>query len=115
MACELAELEPVPECWKQRHMLGLEDLSAEEILLILDTADKFRKALDRGQHSFPCWPARLASIYSSRIPHGRGRVSGWRPAGWVPTSLIFGGHEQPLKGETVIDTARTSRPWESTP
>ena len=53
MACELAELDPVPECWNQRHMLGLEELSAEEISLILDTADRFRKALDHGQREFP--------------------------------------------------------------
>ncbi|MFH1847985.1 MAG: aspartate carbamoyltransferase catalytic subunit [Candidatus Omnitrophota bacterium] len=33
--------------WKRKHLLGLEDLSAEEITMILDTADSFKEISER--------------------------------------------------------------------
>ena len=33
----------VPEGWNRSHLLGLEDLSAKEILILLDLADRFRR------------------------------------------------------------------------
>lgn len=45
-AAILEELGNVPACWKRRHLLGLEDLSAEEITLVLDKAEVFRRLLD---------------------------------------------------------------------
>ena len=44
----LEELGSVPAFWTRRHLLGLEELSAEEITLILDKAAIFRRVLDRG-------------------------------------------------------------------
>ncbi len=40
-------------CWTRRHLLGLDELSADEIMLVLDKAEIFRKALDAGQRRFP--------------------------------------------------------------
>ena len=42
----IAELDfsTVPDTWTRRHLLGLEDLSAEEINLALDTAEAFKRA-----------------------------------------------------------------------
>ena len=39
---------PCPE-WTRRHLLGLEDLSAAEIIAILDRADEFRRLFESGQ------------------------------------------------------------------
>lgn len=44
-AAILEELGNVPACWTRRHLLGLEELSAEEITLILDKATIFRRVL----------------------------------------------------------------------
>ncbi len=44
----LAELGEIPPFWTRRHLLGLEDLSAEEITLVLDKAAIFRRVLDQG-------------------------------------------------------------------
>jgi aspartate carbamoyltransferase catalytic subunit len=45
-AAILEELGEAPAFWTRRHLLGLEDLSAEEITLILDKAAIFRRVLD---------------------------------------------------------------------
>ena len=34
---------PVPAGWTRSHLLGLEDLTAEEITILLDLADRFEK------------------------------------------------------------------------
>src|SRR5690348_10479084 len=44
----LEELGEVPRCWTRRHLLGLEDLTPEELTLILDKAAIFRRVLDQG-------------------------------------------------------------------
>ena len=43
----------VPAIWRRRHILGLEDLSAEELTLILDTAEAFKQAAAGGQRKVP--------------------------------------------------------------
>ena len=45
MATDVVETEAVPEAWTRRHLLGLEDLSSDEITLLLDTADRFKQAM----------------------------------------------------------------------
>lgn len=35
---DLGELGPIPAAWTRRHLLGLEDLSAQELQMVLDTA-----------------------------------------------------------------------------
>jgi aspartate carbamoyltransferase catalytic subunit len=107
MASELAELDPVPECWHQRHMLGLEDLSAEEILLILDTAEKFRKALDRGQRKFPMLVGKTCvNLFFENST--RTRTSFGLAARRLGADVVdFSAATSSLsKGETVIDTAK---------
>jgi aspartate carbamoyltransferase catalytic subunit len=46
-AAILEELGEVPASWTRRHLLGLEDLSAEEIKLVLDKAAIFRRVLNQ--------------------------------------------------------------------
>ena len=55
MATETIELGPVPNWWTRRHLLGLEDLSAEEITLILDKAAIFKQlCAPRSKNACPC-------------------------------------------------------------
>ena len=44
MSLDVSEIGSVPSSWTRRHLLGLEELSAEEITLILDTAETFKEA-----------------------------------------------------------------------
>jgi aspartate carbamoyltransferase catalytic subunit len=46
MSVDLADFSVVPDTWTRRHLLDLESLTAEEITLILDTADHFKAATD---------------------------------------------------------------------
>ena len=41
---EFGPLPEYPACWNRPHLLGLQDLSAEEILAVLDTAKAFKSA-----------------------------------------------------------------------
>jgi len=50
---ELGELGPIPACWTRRHLLGLEELSAEEITLILDKAEVFKQLMAEGPRKIP--------------------------------------------------------------
>ena len=53
MSTSTVDLGSVPSSWKRRHLLGLEELSAEEITLILDKAEVFRQAMDAGERRIP--------------------------------------------------------------
>jgi aspartate carbamoyltransferase catalytic subunit len=88
-------------------MLGLEDLSAEEILLILDTADKFRKALDHGQRKFPMLVGKTCvNLFFENST--RTRTSFGLAARRLGADVVdFSAATSSLsKGETVIDTAK---------
>ena len=43
MVASTVDLGTIPSYWTRRHLLGLEDLSAEEITMILDKAEAFKK------------------------------------------------------------------------
>ena len=44
MSIDVSEIGPIPAAWTRRHLLGLEDLSVEELNLILDAAEMFKEA-----------------------------------------------------------------------
>ena len=46
MSTDLIDIAAVPEAWIRTHLLDLESLSAEELTLILDTAEILREATD---------------------------------------------------------------------
>ncbi|MDR2168702.1 MAG: aspartate carbamoyltransferase catalytic subunit [Planctomycetaceae bacterium] len=51
---EVCDWGDVPVGWRRRHLLGLEDMSAGEIELILDQAERFRLILMRGASYESC-------------------------------------------------------------
>jgi aspartate carbamoyltransferase catalytic subunit len=94
-------------CWTKRHLLGLEDLSAEEITLVLDKADIFRKALDAGQRRFPLLGGKTCvNLFfedSTRTRTSFGLAARRLGADTVDFSAATSSLS---KGETVIDTAK---------
>ncbi len=107
MSAELVDLGTVPECWKQRHLLGLEQLSADEITLILDKAEVFRRALDGGQRRISLLSGKTCvNLFFENSTRTRTSFSlAARRLG--ADSIDFSAATSSLsKGETVIDTAK---------
>ncbi|MGA2030941.1 MAG: aspartate carbamoyltransferase catalytic subunit [Thermoguttaceae bacterium] len=101
------ELGAVPPLWRRRHLLGLEELSAEEITLILDKAVVFRRALEEGQRKIPLLSGKtcvnLFFENSTRTKTSFGLAA--RRLG--ADTLDFAAATSSLsKGETYIDTAK---------
>ncbi len=93
--------------WTKRHLLGLEDLAAEEITLILDKADVFRRALDAGERRFPFLSGKTCCNMffenSTRTRNSFALAARRLGADMVDFSAAT---SSLAKGETVIDTAR---------
>lgn len=94
-------------CWTKRHLLGLEDLSAEEITLILDKADLFRRALDAGHRKFPLLVGKTC-VNLFFEDSTRTRTSFSLAGRRLGADMVdFSAATSSLsKGETVIDTAK---------
>jgi len=106
MSTEAIELGSIGS-WNKAHLLGLEDLSAEEITLILDKADVFRKALDSGQRRFPLLGGKTC-VNLFFEDSTRTRTSFSLAARRLGADMVdFSAATSSLsKGETVIDTAK---------
>jgi aspartate carbamoyltransferase catalytic subunit len=107
MTTETVDLGPVPAQWTRRHLLGLEELSAEEITLILDKADVFRKAMKDGVRRIPLLTDKTcANLFFENSTRTRSSFSlAARRLG--ADTLDFSSSGSSLsKGETFIDTAK---------
>ena len=107
MSTATVDLGPVPSSWKRRHLLGLEELSAEEITLILDKAEVFRQAMDSGERRIPLLTGRTCvNLFFEDSTRTRNSFSlAARRLG--AEALDFSASTSSLsKGETVIDTAK---------
>lgn len=102
-----AELAQVPSNWKHRHLLGLEDLSAEEITTLLDTADVFKRLLDCGQRRVGLLQGKTC-VNLFFEDSTRTRISFSLAARRLGAEMVdFSAATSSLsKGETVIDTAK---------
>lgn len=101
------ELGPIPPSWKQRHLLGLEDLSAEDITLILDKAEVFRRALEAGHRRIPVLAGKTCvNLFFENST--RTRTSFSLAARRLGADIVdFSAATSSLsKGETVVDTAK---------
>ena len=96
---------PVSE-WKRKDLLGLEELSAEEIILILETADSFREVLERPIKKVPALRGKtIANLFFE--PSTRTQVSFDLAAKRLnaDTASVAARSSSLLKGETLLDTA----------
>ncbi|MBV8781273.1 MAG: aspartate carbamoyltransferase, partial [Phycisphaerae bacterium] len=94
--------------WNRRHLLGLEELSAEEIRFILDTAESFKEVSTRSVKKVPALRGRVL-INAFFEDSTRTRTSFSLAAQRLSADVIDFSEKTSStnKGETLIDTART--------
>ena len=92
--------------WRRRHLLGLQELEKEEILLLLDAADEVARRLDAGRE-LPSLRG-LTAVNLFIEPSTRTRVSFELAAKRLGASVLEIDQESSSirKGETLKDTAR---------
>jgi aspartate carbamoyltransferase catalytic subunit len=94
--------------WTRKHLLSLEELSAEEIRFILDTADSFKEVSTRSIKKVPALRGRVI-VNTFFEDSTRTRTSFSLAASRLSADVIdFSERGSSVsKGETLIDTART--------
>ncbi len=93
--------------WKRRHLLGLYDLSAEEITAVLDTAAMFKEVSTRSIKKVP--PLRGKVVVNLFFePSTRTRISFELAASRLSADVVNfeKSTSSAVKGETLKDTAR---------
>jgi aspartate carbamoyltransferase catalytic subunit len=93
--------------WTRKHLLGLEDLSREEILYILDTAEGFKEVSTRSVKKVPALRGKvIVNLFFEAST--RTRIS-FELAGTRLSADVInfsGSTSSSTKGETLVDTAR---------
>lgn len=107
MSVELMEKMSKPFVWKRRHLLGLEELSRQELVHILDTAEGFVEASRRKDRKRQDLKGRVVVTLFFE-PSTRTRASfGFAARRLGAETSDFAATTSSLnKGETFIDTAR---------
>src|SRR5215213_2612782 len=98
---------PVPPRWNRKHLLSLEELSADEIRLILDQADAFKEVSTRSVKKVPALRGRVV-VNAFFEDSTRTRTSFALAAQRLSADVIDFSEKTSStnKGETLIDTAR---------
>src|SRR5947208_1199121 len=93
--------------WTRKHLLGLEELSADEIRFVLDTADSFKEVSTRSIKKVPALRGRVV-VNAFFEDSTRTRVSFALAAQRLSADVIDFSEKTSStnKGETLIDTAR---------
>src|SRR5688500_6775901 len=93
--------------WTRRHLLGLEELSADEIRFILDTADSFKEVSTRSVKKVPALRGKVV-VNAFWEASTRTRTSFELAAQRLSADVIDFSEKgsSVSKGETLIDTAR---------
>ena len=97
----------VPETWTRRHLLGLEGLSADELTLILDQAERFHTVLMQGDRKIPLLNGKTCvNLFFENST--RTKTSFALAARRLGADVVdFSAATSSLsKGETIIDTAK---------
>src|SRR3954462_2781104 len=96
-----------PTVWTRKHLLGLEELSADEIRFILDTANSFKEVSTRSVKKVPALRGRVV-VNAFFEDSTRTRTSFSLAAQRLSADLIDFSEKgsSVSKGETLIDTAR---------
>src|SRR5208282_1892944 len=93
--------------WSRKHLLGLEELSADEIRFVLDTADSFKEVSTRSVKKVPALRGRVM-VNAFFEDSTRTRTSFSLAASRLSADVIDFSEKgsSVSKGETLIDTAR---------
>ncbi len=93
--------------WTRRHLLGIEDLSAEEILYILETAEGFKEVSTRSIKKVPALRGKvIVNLFFE--PSTRTRISFELAGARLSADVInfTSTTSSTTKGESLVDTAR---------
>src|SRR5213596_3674738 len=93
--------------WTRKHLIGLDELSAEEIRVILDTADSFKEVSTRSVKKVPALRGRVV-VNAFFEDSTRTRTSFALAAQRLSADVLDFSEKtsSTSKGETLIDTAR---------
>jgi aspartate carbamoyltransferase catalytic subunit len=93
--------------WTRKHLLGLEDLSAEEIVAILDTAESFAEVSTRSRKKVPALQGRIVfNLFFENSTRTRTSFSLAAKRLSADTQDFSASGSSLSKGESFIDTAR---------
>jgi aspartate carbamoyltransferase catalytic subunit len=93
--------------WTREHLLGLEDLSAEEIIAILDTAESFAEISTRNRKKVPALQGRIVfNLFFENSTRTRTSFSLAAKRLSADTQDFTASASSLSKGESFIDTAR---------
>lgn len=93
--------------WKRKHLVGLDELSAEEITYVLDTAESFREVSTRSIKKVPALRGKVVGLLFFE-DSTRTRMSFELAASRLSadTVLLTAKGSSVTKGETTLDTVR---------
>lgn len=93
--------------WTKKHLLGIEDLSTEEITLILDQAEYFKEVLDRAIPKVPVLRGKtIVNLFCEPSTRTRSSFELAAKRLSADTLSIAASSSSFVKGETLKDTAR---------
>jgi aspartate carbamoyltransferase catalytic subunit len=101
------DAEARPTSWGRKHLLGLEDLSREEILAILDTAEEMDKVSKRSRKKVPALQGKVVfNLFFENSTRTRTSFSLAAKRLSADTQDFTASTSSLTKGESFIDTAR---------
>jgi aspartate carbamoyltransferase catalytic subunit len=93
--------------WARRHLLGLEELSSDEILAVLDTAESFAEISTRSRKKVPALQGRIVfNLFFENSTRTRTSFSLAAKRLSADTQDFSPGGSSLSKGESFIDTAK---------
>jgi aspartate carbamoyltransferase catalytic subunit len=99
--------EATPPAWNRKHLLGLEDLSREEILGVLKTADSFAEVSTRSRKKVPALQGRIVfNLFFENSTRTRTSFSLAAKRLSADVQDFSAAVSSLSKGETFIDTAK---------
>ena len=97
----------LPAPWNRKHLLGLEDLSAEEIVAILDAAERMDEISKRSRKKVPALQGRIVfNLFFESSTRTRTSFSLAAKRLSADTQDFSSAGSSIAKGETFIDTAK---------
>ncbi|GAA4466819.1 aspartate carbamoyltransferase catalytic subunit [Novipirellula rosea] len=97
-----------PENWHRRHLLDLESLSADEIQILLDTAQKLKELTGGCRNKLSLLTGKtLANLFFENSTRTRNSFSLAAKRLGADTVEFSSGGSSVAKGETFVDTAKT--------
>jgi aspartate carbamoyltransferase catalytic subunit len=106
-AASAARPKKIPQPWNRKHLLGLEDLSREEIIDLLDTSESFAEISTRSRKKVPALQGRIVfNLFFENSTRTRTSFSLAAKRLSADVQDFSSAVSSLSKGETFIDTAK---------